>query len=48
MVKTKSYNFRLYSIVMEYVDSGDLFQKITRHQKDKSYLQEDEIWSIFI
>ena len=37
-----------YSIVMEYADYGDLFQKITRHQKEQTYFKEDEVWSIFI
>jgi serine/threonine protein kinase len=36
------------SIVMEYADYGDLFQKITKHQKDQTYFKEDEVWSIFI
>ena len=33
---------------MEYADAGDLYQKITKHQKDQTYLKEDEIWRIFI
>ena len=33
---------------MEYCDQGDLFQKITRHQKEQTYLKEEEIWRIFI
>lgn len=33
---------------MEYADHGDLFQKITKHQKEQTYLKEDEIWRIFI
>ena len=33
---------------MEYADNGDLFQKITKHQQEKSYLKEEEIWRIFI
>ena len=37
-----------FSIIMEYCDYGDLFQKITRHQKDQSWLKEEEIWRIFI
>ena len=37
-----------FSIVMEYANNGDLFQKITQHQKDKSYMKEDDIWRIFI
>ena len=36
------------SIVMEYADYGDLFQKITKHQKDQTYFKEEEVWSIFI
>lgn len=33
---------------MEYVDNGDLFQKITKHQKEQQYIHEDDIWRIFI
>ena len=33
---------------MEYSDNGDLFQKITESQKKQMYIQEDEIWKIFI
>jgi NIMA (never in mitosis gene a)-related kinase len=33
---------------MEYCDNGDLFQKITKHQKDQQYIKEEEIWRIFI
>ena len=35
-------------IIMEYADDGDLFQKITKHQAEKSYIKEEEIWRIFI
>lgn len=38
----------LCSIVMEYADHGDLFQKIQRHQKEQTYIREDEIWKFFI
>ena len=31
-----------FSIVLEYADDGDLFQKITRHQNEKSYIKEEE------
>jgi len=34
--------------VLEYADDGDLFQKITHHQNEKSYIKEEEIWRIFI
>lgn len=33
---------------MEYADHGDLFQKITKHQKEQTYFKEDEVWRIFI
>jgi len=36
------------SIVMEFADNGDLFQKICEHQKNNTHFSEDEIWSIFI
>jgi len=35
-------------IIMEYANNGDLFQKITRHQKEQTYLREEDIWRIFI
>ena len=35
-------------IIMEFADNGDLFQKIRKHQKSKMYIDEDEIWKIFI
>ncbi len=36
------------SIVMEFADNGDLFQKITEHQKNSSSFTENEIWQVFI
>ena len=36
------------SIIMEFVDNGDLFQKITGHQKRGFLFEEEEIWGIFI
>ena len=38
----------LWIIIMEYVDNGDLFQLIKRHQKVKKYIKESNIWKIFI
>lgn len=35
-------------IIMEYADSGDLYQKIVDQQKKGLLLKEEEIWSIFI
>ena len=37
-----------FSIIMEYANNGDLFQKISRHQKEQTYLREEDIWRIFI
>jgi len=36
------------SIVMEYADSGDLFQQICDHQKNNTLFKEDDIWKMFI
>ena len=36
------------SIVMEYADNGDLFQKIVHHKKSSMLFDENEIWCIFI
>ncbi len=33
---------------MEFADDGDLFQKITEHQKNGTYFNEASIWKIFI
>ena len=33
---------------MEYADNGDLFQKISKHQKEQTYFKEDDVWRIFI
>ena len=35
-------------IIMEYADNGDLYQKIIEYKKKKIYIEEDEIWRIFI
>ena len=36
------------SLVMEYADSGDLYQEISNHQKLNKYMDEDFIWRVFI
>ena len=36
------------SIIMEYCDGGDLYQRITQHQKRGTNFTEAEIWRIFI
>jgi NIMA (never in mitosis gene a)-related kinase 1/4/5 len=33
---------------MDFLDDGDLYQKIVQHQKKKKYMDEDLVWSIFI
>jgi len=33
---------------MEYADNGDLYQKITEHQKFQTQFEEDTIWRYFI
>lgn len=33
---------------MELADNGDLFQKIQQNQQNGTYIEESEIWSIFI
>ena len=38
----------MFSIVMEYADNGDLFQKILEHQKKGQLMNENEIWNILI
>jgi len=38
----------LYSLVMEYADNGDVFQKICSYQKRETYIKEKKIWYIFI
>ena len=43
-----SSNLRFYSIVMEYADSGDLFQQICDHQKNNTLFKEEDIWRMFI
>lgn len=36
------------SIVMEFADDRDVFQKILEHQKKKTLFEEEEVWRIFI
>ena len=35
-------------IVMEYADNGDLYNLIKKYKKNHKYLEESEIWKIFI
>ena len=41
-------SFYFYSLVMEYADNGDVFQKICSYQKRETYIKEKKIWYIFI
>jgi len=36
------------SIVMDFADDWDVFQKILDHQKKKTLFEEEEIWRILI
>lgn len=36
------------SIIMEYADGGDLFQKINEHKKKGVYIHEKEVWNVAI
>ena len=38
----------IWSIVMEFADDWDVFQKILEHQKKKTLFEEEEVWRIFI
>ena len=35
-------------LILEYADDGDLFQKITRTVKRREFMEEIEVWKIFI
>lgn len=35
-------------IVMEFLDDGDLYQKIVKYQKENRKMDEEQIWRIFI
>lgn len=38
----------IFSIIMEFANNSDLYQKVTNASKQGIYLKETEIWSIFI
>jgi NIMA (never in mitosis gene a)-related kinase 1/4/5 len=41
-------DFYLFSIVMEFLDDGDLYQKIVAHQKSNTNFDEETIWKTLI
>lgn len=43
-----SFNCFFTSIVMEYANHGDVFQKINRHKEIGTYIKERLIWKIVI
>ena len=47
-MRPSPYGIGFTSIIMEFADNGDLFQKITTCQKESIYISEVEIWSIYI
>lgn len=46
--KLCQYTTNFSSIIMEFADNGDLYQKITKHQKERKLFKESEIWNIFL
>jgi NIMA (never in mitosis gene a)-related kinase len=40
--------YEIISIVMEYADDGDLFQKIVECQKKGMLMAEKDIWNYFV
>jgi len=36
------------SIIMEYAEGGDVYEKIKKHKKDRTYIKERQIWKILI
>ena len=38
----------MLSIVMDFSDDGDLYQKIVQHQKDNTNFTEEQIWKSLI
>ncbi|CDW78008.1 protein kinase domain containing protein [Stylonychia lemnae] len=47
-LKQTDYSNNDYSIVMEYADNGDVFQRICEHQQAGTTMKEKVIWKIFI
>jgi len=37
-----------FSIIMEFADNGDLYQKITMNKKNNTLFDEESIWKVFI
>ena len=37
-----------YSIIMEFADDGDVFQRICECQNNKQFMKEKHIWKIII
>jgi NIMA (never in mitosis gene a)-related kinase len=35
-------------IITEFCEDGDVFKKIVRHQKNRTYIKERQVWKIFI
>lgn len=46
MVQPTDTHSKKNSIIMEYANDGDLFQKITNNKKKGVYIDEKEVWSI--
>ena len=37
-----------YSLIIEYADEGDVYQRIVQSHADKVYLKEKFVWKVFI
>ena len=46
--ETCSLWYYLLSLIMEYADGGDLYQRILDHQRKGNYMNEKFIWNLFI
>ena len=42
------FSLTFYSLILEYVDGGDLYQKILIKQRQQKLFKEEEIWNVFL
>ena len=48
LIPSTNFDFALFSIVMEFANDGDVFQRICEHQNKKQFWKENRIWKILI
>ena len=46
--KRKKLKLIVFSIIMEFADGGDLFQKVNEFKKKGVYIKEKEVWDLAI